>query len=90
MQDEIETVHRFIWKARKPVITINPMAAGHFNPFAGLTFVWHTIGDRDTVAVGRMTPEEVHETVEYSHGALEGRPPEIEGEAISTERTNTD
>ena len=31
------------------------------------------------VAIGCMTPEEVHETVEYSLAALEHRPPDVEG-----------
>jgi hypothetical protein len=29
MQIEVETVHRIIWNAKKPVLTIKPLAAGH-------------------------------------------------------------
>jgi len=79
MQIEVETVHKIIWQAKKPVITIKPMAAGHLNPFVGLNFVWNTIRPRDMVAVGCMTAEEAHEAVEYSLAALERRPPDLEG-----------
>jgi len=75
MQIEVETVNKIIWKAKKPVLTIKPMAAGHLNPFVGLTFSWNTLRPCDLVAVGCMTPEEVHETVEYSLAAIERRPP---------------
>ena len=75
MQIEVETIHRIIWQAKKPVITIKPLAAGHLNPFVGLTFVWNTIRPQDMVCVGCMTPDEARECVEYSLAALEHRPP---------------
>jgi len=78
MQVEVEYIHKVIWQAKKPVITIKPMAAGHLNPFVGLTFVWNTIRPQDMVAVGCMTPEEAHEAVEYSLAALEHRFPNVE------------
>ena len=86
MQIEVETVHGIIWKARKPVLTIKPLAAGHLNPFVGLTFVWNTIRDTDMVAIGCMTPKEVHEAVEYSFAAIEGRPPVVEGRRYQYEK----
>lgn len=79
MQIEIETVQRIIWNAKKPVLTIKPMAAGHLNPFVGLSFVWNTIRPQDMVAVGCMTPDEAHETVEFSRAALERRLPDVLG-----------
>lgn len=79
MQVEIETVQRIIWNAKKPVLTIKPMAAGHLNPFVGLSFVWNTIRDKDMVAVGCMTPLEARETVEYSLAAIARRLPNVEG-----------
>ena len=79
MQIEVETVHKMIWKAKKPVLTIKPMAAGHLNPFVGLTFAWNTLRPQDMVAVGCMTPEEAREAVEYSFAAMERRPPDLEG-----------
>ncbi len=45
MQVEIEYVHSIIWGARKPVMTIKPMAAGRLSPFVGLTFAFTTIRD---------------------------------------------
>lgn len=79
MQMEIEKVNQIIWSAKKPVLTIKPLAAGHLNPFVGLNFVWNTIRPQDMVAVGCMTPEEVHEVAEYSLAALEKRRPNVSG-----------
>jgi len=79
MQVEVEYIHKVIWNAKKPVITIKPMAAGHLNPFVGMNFVWNTIREQDMVAAGCMTPGEVHEVVEYSLAALERRFPNVEG-----------
>ncbi|NLM62097.1 MAG: hypothetical protein GX193_08490 [Clostridiales bacterium] len=78
MQVEIETVARIIHDAKKPVITIKPMAAGRVTPFVGLNFVWNTIRECDLVTVGAYTPDEVHEDVEISFAALERRFPDIE------------
>jgi len=79
MQIEIETVHRIIWNAKKPVLTIKPMAAGHLNPFVGLTFAWNTLRPQDMVAVGCMTAQEAREVIEISFAALEHRLPNVEG-----------
>ena len=79
MQIEVETVQKKIWAAKKPVLTIKPMAAGHLNPLVGLTFAWNTIRPQDMVAVGCMTPEEAHEAVEYSYAAMERRLPDLQG-----------
>ena len=78
MQLEIEKVHRIIWHAKKPVLTIKPIAAGHLNPFVGLNFTWNTIRPQDMVAVGCMTPDEAHEVIEISKAALERRFPNVE------------
>jgi hypothetical protein len=79
MQVEVEYVHKIIWNAKKPVMTIKPMAAGRVSPFVGLTFAWHTIRPTDMVTLGSFTPEEAAEDIEISLAALEGRPPELEG-----------
>ncbi|HEY5466380.1 MAG TPA: hypothetical protein VIL27_05045 [Clostridia bacterium] len=79
MQIEVETVQKIIWEAKKPVLTIKPMAAGHLNPFVGLTFVWNTIRPQDMVAVGCMTPGEAEEVVEFSLAAMEHRLPVVAG-----------
>lgn len=79
MQIEVEYVHKIIWGAKKPVMTIKPMAAGRTTPFVGLNFVWHTIRPCDMVTVGCLTPEEAAEDIEISFAALEGRSPNIAG-----------
>ena len=79
MQVEVERVHELIHQSKKPVLTIKPLAAGHLNPFVGLTFVWNTLRTKDMVAIGCMTPGEVHEVVEYSLAAIEQRVPVVGG-----------
>lgn len=79
MQVEVEYINKVIWNAKKPVMTIKPMAAGRVSPFVGLTFVWHTIRTCDMVTVGCLTPQEAKEDIEISLAILEGRPPMIEG-----------
>ena len=81
MQVEVEYIHRVIWNAKKPVMTIKPMAAGRVSPFVGLTFSWATIRPCDLVTVGCLTPEEAAEDVEISLAAIERRRPDIEGRA---------
>jgi hypothetical protein len=79
MQVEIEYIHKVIWGAKKPVMTIKPMAAGRISPFVGLTFNWHTLRPCDMVTVGCLTPEEAAEDIEISMAAFENRPPMLEG-----------
>lgn len=77
MQVEVETVCSIIHHAKKPVMTIKPMAAGRVSPFVGLNFVWNTIRDCDMVTVGCTDAEEALEDIEFSRAALERRLPEI-------------
>lgn len=77
MQVEIETVAKIIQSARKPVMTIKPMAAGRCTPFVGLTFSWNTIRDCDTVTVGCFNADEAEEDIEISMAALERRFPQF-------------
>ena len=77
MQVEVDWVHRIIWKARKPVLTIKPMAAGRLLPLVGLAFNWATIRDRDMVCLGCMTPDEARECVDISLGQLKGSGPRV-------------
>lgn len=79
MQVEVEYIHKVIWNAKKPVITIKPMAAGRVSPFVGLTFSWNAIRPCDLVTVGCLTPEEASEDIEISRAALERRPPNLAG-----------
>jgi len=78
MQIEVETVARIIHDAKKPVMTIKPMAAGRVTPYVGLTFSFNALRDIDMVTVGAFTPDEVHEDVEIARAALEHRYPNIE------------
>jgi hypothetical protein len=77
MQIEVDWMHKIIHEARKPVITIKPMAAGRLSPLVGLAFVWNTIRDRDLVTVGALTPDEAREDLELSRSFLEKRVPEV-------------
>ncbi len=81
MQVEIETVAAIIHSAKKPVMTIKPMAAGRTTPFVGLNFVWNTIRDCDMVTVGCTHAWEAEEDIEISRAALERRMPDIEKRA---------
>ncbi|MBE5808729.1 MAG: phosphoglycerate kinase, partial [Clostridiales bacterium] len=78
MQIEVETIAQIIHNAKKPVMTIKPMAAGRVSPFVGLNFVWNTIRPCDMVTVGCFDPEEAEEDIEISMAAIERRMPQIE------------
>jgi len=79
MQVEAESVIRIIHDAKKPVMTIKPMAAGRTTPYVGLTFNWNVLRSQDMIAVGCINRHEVHEDVEISLAALEHRLPNLEG-----------
>jgi hypothetical protein len=79
MQVEIEYINRVIRTAKKPVMTIKPMAAGRVTPFVGLNFAYATLRDCDMVTVGCFTPQEVHEDVEIAMAHFERRAPDLEG-----------
>jgi hypothetical protein len=71
MHLEADWVHRIIWSAKHPVITIKPMAAGRLLPLVGLGFSWATIRDIDMVTVGTATPDEAREVIDISRSILE-------------------
>ena len=79
MQIEVEFVHQIIWNAKKPVMTIKPVAAGRVTPFVGISFSYATLRPCDMVTVGCFTPEEAYEDIEIGLAALERRPPNLEG-----------
>jgi hypothetical protein len=79
MQVEVEYIHKVIWNAKKPVMTIKSMAAGRATPFVGLTFSWNTLRPCDMVTVGCLTAEEAAEDIEISRAAFEHRPPRMAG-----------
>ena len=78
MQVEIEAVAAMIHGAKKPVMTIKPMAAGRVTPYVGLNFSWATLRECDLVAVGSFRADEVYENIEISRAAFEGRYPNLE------------
>ena len=79
MQIEIESVIKIIHEAKKPVMTIKPMAAGRVSPYVGLTFNWNVLRPQDMVTVGCISEHEVHEDIEISLAAIERRLPILEG-----------
>jgi hypothetical protein len=78
MQVEIESVIRIIHQAKKPVMTIKPMAAGRTTPYVGLTFNWNVLRPIDMVTVGVLSKYEAEEDIEISLAALEHRLPNLE------------
>ncbi len=78
LQVEADWVMRIIQNAKKPVMTIKPLAAGRLLPVVGLSFVWSTIRDCDMVTIGTTTPAEARESVEISLDLLDKRIPENE------------
>ena len=67
----MDWISAVIRKARKPVMTIKPMAAGQLRPFQGLTFVWNTLRPQDMVTVGTITPAEAQELIDLSMQILD-------------------
>jgi hypothetical protein len=84
MQVEIDWVQRIIRDAKKPVMTIKPLAAGRLMPVVGLVFVWNTIREQDMVTIGTTTPDEAREVIELSLDLLARRLPD---NALQTTRS---
>ena len=79
MQIEVESIVQIIHGAKKPVMTIKPMAAGRVSPYVGLTFAWNAIRPCDMITVGCKTFYEAHEDIEISFATLERRLPDLQG-----------
>lgn len=73
MQVEVDWISNVMRNAKKPVLTIKPMAAGQIRPFQAFNFVWNTIREQDMVAVGTMSPREAEECIELSLSIIERR-----------------
>ena len=71
MQVEVDWVARIIRGAKKPVMTIKPMASGQLRPFQAFNFVWSTLRPQDMVTVGTLTPQEAQECIDLSLNVLE-------------------
>ncbi len=78
MQIEIEGVRAIIERAKKPVMSIKPMAAGRVSPYVGLSFAFATLRLCDMVTVGAHTPAEVDEDAEIALAAIERRYPDMQ------------
>ncbi|MCA9444826.1 MAG: hypothetical protein KC964_28830 [Candidatus Omnitrophica bacterium] len=70
---EVDWTQQIICRAKKPVLTIKPLAAGQIRPLQGLTFSWNAIRDQDMIAVGTMTPKEAEEVITLSWDILDRR-----------------
>ncbi len=79
MQIEIESVIKIIHNAKKPVMTIKPMAAGRVSPYVGLTFSFSAIREIDMVTCGCMNAMEAEEDIEIGLAAIERRLPNLSG-----------
>ena len=78
MQVEVDWVHRIIWNAKKPVITIKPLAAGRLLPLVGLAYSWATLRPQDMICIGCLTAEEAKEVIDISISQLERTSPQVE------------
>ena len=77
MNQEIENIIQIIHNAKKPVLTIKPMAAGRCTPYVGLTFNWNVIREQDMIACGCFNEREALEDIEISRAAFEHRLPDF-------------
>jgi len=77
-QVETDWLQRVFQSARKPVMTIKPLAAGRLLPVTGLTFAWNTLRACDMVTIGVLNPYEAAEAIEISLSCLERRDAEID------------
>ena len=84
---EVDWTQRIIHNAKKPVMTIKPMAAGQIRPLQALTFVWNTIRPCDMVTVGTMSPDEAKELIELSLSILERRKSDLELQETRSKRS---
>ena len=73
MQVEVDWVMRIIHEAKKPVMTIKPLAAGRLLPVVGLAFVWSTLREQDMVTIGTTTADEAREVIDISFDLLVNR-----------------
>jgi hypothetical protein len=89
MQVEVDWVMRIIKKAKKPVMTIKPLAAGRLLPPVGLAFVWNTIRDQDMVTIGTTTPDEAREVIELSFDFLNRKLPDHELQKTRSKKSLT-
>jgi hypothetical protein len=76
-QVETDWIANVIKGAKKPVMTIKPLAAGRLLPPTGLAFVWSTLREIDMVTIGTMSTYEAEESIELSMALLENRSADV-------------
>lgn len=86
-QVETDWIQSVIHKARRPVMTIKPLAAGRLLPPTGLAFVWNTLRDCDMVTIGTMSTYEAEESIELSLSILEGRKADVELQSTRSKKS---
>jgi hypothetical protein len=84
---EPDWLQHVVWRAKKPVMTIKPLAAGRLMPATGLAYSWGTLRECDMVTVGTMTIDEAEEVIEISRACLERREAEINLQTTRSKRT---
>lgn len=77
MHIETDWAMKVIINAKKPVMTIKPLAAGRLTPQAGLPFVWNTIREKDMVVIGTTNSDEAREVIDISMELLDKHIPNI-------------
>jgi hypothetical protein len=87
MHVEVDWCMRVIRNAKRPVMTIKPMAAGRLLPAVGLLFSWNAIREQDMVTVGTTTPEEAQECIDLSLDFISRRLPENELQYTRSKKT---
>ena len=75
-------------QAKKPVMTIKPLAAGRLLPLVGLSFVWSTLRPHDMVTIGTTTPAEAQEVINISLGLLYHRSPKTRAADHAQQRSS--
>ena len=76
LQVEVDWIMKIIHQAKKPVMTIKPLAAGRLMPVVGLGYVWNTIRECDMVTIGTTTVDEAKEVIDLSLDFLNNRLPD--------------
>jgi len=89
LQVETDWVMRIIKDAKKPVMTIKPLAAGRILPPVGLAFVWNTIRPQDMVTIGTTTPDEAREVIDLSLDFINKRIPDNELQKTRSKKSLT-
>ena len=89
MQVEVDWVMRVIKNARKPVMTIKPLAAGQLLPPVGLAFIWNTIREQDMVTIGTSSADEAREVIDLSLDFLNRRLPDNQLQTTRSKKSLT-